>query len=187
MKHYIEKRGYKWGKVRDGNNVVIDIECRNRLDVGPSHRCARMICECDRILALGLAHTHAFWNITYHARWTPLTPSDPGFFDKGQDCVTNGGNFRQDDCCGAYGSASTVMDNFVGTWPFRPYMRRPYATSNPTNGCCQDVFIYDVANQECCIAADDSVSITAPGDCVAAGGATVDPDTKNEFDYSKKK
>jgi hypothetical protein len=181
-----EKRGYKWGKVRDANNIVIDLECKNDPTIGSSHRCARYICECDRILAIGLSHVHADWNITYHARWTPLTPSDAGFFDKGQDCVVTGGNFRQDDCCGAYGSASTTMTNAVGSYPLSPSMRRPYATTNPTNGCCQDVFIFDVANQECCIAADTTVSVTSPGDCVAAGGSTVNPDSKNDFSYSKK-
>jgi hypothetical protein len=181
-----EKRGYKWGKIRDANNIVIDLECKNDVSVGSSHRCARYICECDRILAVGLSHVHAVWNITYHARWTPLTPSDAGFFDKGQDCVVTGGNFRQDDCCGAYGSASTVMQQALGSYPFSPNMRRPYATTNPTNGCCQDVFVYDTANQECCIAADSSVSVTNPGDCVANGGATQLPDSKNDFSYSKK-
>jgi hypothetical protein len=176
-----EKRGYKWQKVRDANNIPIDLQCMNDPTVGSSHRCARYICECDRILALGLSVTYASWNITFHARWTPLSPSDPGFFDKGQDCVVSGGDYRQDDCCGAYGTASTtvVLD---GTCPFAISMRRPYATTNPRNGCCQDVFVYDVVNQECCIADDSTVSVTGTGDCV---GTVAPADERSDFSYAK--
>lgn len=181
-----EKRGYRWSKIKDGNNIPIDLQCDNIASVGSSHRCARYICECDRILAVGLSTVHSVWNITYHARWTPLAPGDPGFFDKGTDCITGGGTFRQDDCCGAYGSASTTMTNAVGTYPLSPSMRRPYATTNPNNGCCQDVFVYDTTNDECCIAADDSVSVLSAGACVGAGGTVVDPDAENDFSYSKK-
>jgi hypothetical protein len=130
---------------------------------------------------VGLSVTFASWNITFHARWTPLTPSDPGFFDKGQDCVVSGGDYRQDDCCGAYGTASTtvVLD---GTYPFAISMRRPYATTNPRNGCCQDVFVYDVVNQECCIADDSTVSVTGTGDCV---GTVAPADERSDFSYAK--
>lgn len=177
-----EKRGYKWQKVKDGNNIPIDLQCMNDGSIGSSHRCARYICECDRILAVGLSHVHAVWNITYHARWTPLTPSDPGFFDKGSDCPTSPGDFRQDDCCGAYGTSWTnlVLD---GSYPFAVDMRRPYASTNPFNGCCQDVYLFNTNTQECCIAADDSVSVTEAGECV---GSTVLADEIDDFSYAKK-
>lgn len=184
-----EKRGYKWMKIKDGNNIPIDLQCMNNPLTGPSHRCARFICECDRILAVGLMHVYAVWNITYHARWTPLSPGDPGFFDKGTDCVVGGGDFRQDDCCGAYGSASAPSMVAVGAYPFKPYTRRPYSTLNPANGCCQDVWIYSSTDQECCINADDSsVSVQDTGACVGscANCAVVPADAIDDFSYGKK-
>merc|ERR1712019_99022 len=44
-----EKRGYKWGKTYDSNGQQIDVRCKNNHNDGPSHRCARFVCECDRI------------------------------------------------------------------------------------------------------------------------------------------
>jgi hypothetical protein len=74
-----EKRGYKWKKIKELTAPfdAYDVQCMNDHTIGPSHRCARYTCECDRILAVGLAEVYAVWNITFHARWTPLQPSDP--------------------------------------------------------------------------------------------------------------
>merc|ERR1711990_222404 len=46
-----EKRGYKWRRSFDGQGEQIDIRCQNNHNDGPSHRCARFVCECDRVLA----------------------------------------------------------------------------------------------------------------------------------------
>jgi len=154
-----EKRGYKWGKVRDANNTAIDVMCKNNHNEGPAHRCARFTCECDRVLAIGLATVYADWNITFHARWTPLAPSDPGYFSKETDCITIAGQYTQDQCCGAYGAAThdvhQMSNAHTGQYPLKPYPRRPYSTQNPSNGCCQDAAIYDINNQECCVLPDN--------------------------------
>jgi len=73
--------------------------------------------------------------------------------------MTVSGDYRQDSCCGAYGSATHDAAQIAGppgtSFPIKPYSRRPYASTNPTNGCCQDAAIYNTATQECCILPDD--------------------------------
>jgi hypothetical protein len=126
------------------------------------------------------------WNITYHARWTPLQPDDPDYFNKENDCVITGGDYRQDACCGAYGSSTVdvagISNTGTGTYPLKPYSRRPYATENPGNGCCQDAAIYSLDTQECCI---DSgvVTIAVKNACT---GTVADPDEIGDFGYGKK-
>jgi hypothetical protein len=182
-----EKRGYKWTKVKNvDTGEAYDVECLNDWTIGPSHRCARYTCECDRILAVGLKEVYAVWNITYHARWTPLQPDDPDYFNKENDCVITGGDYRQDACCGAYGSSTVdvagISNTGTGVYPLKPYSRRPYATENPGNGCCQDAAIYSLDTQECCI---DSgvVTIAVKNACT---GTVADPDEIGDFGYGKK-
>jgi hypothetical protein len=158
-----EKRGYKWGKSYDSAGVQIDIRCKNNHNNGPSHRCARFVCECDRILAVGLKHVWMHWERRYHARWTTLKPNDTDYWSKEDGCATISGDYRQDACCGSYGAAThdvhQMSNAHTGNYPIKPYSRRPYATTNPNNGCCQDAAIFDTANQECCILPDDTHAI----------------------------
>merc|ERR1712150_262663 len=106
-------------------------------------------CECDRVLAMGLGQTHGFWNESHHARW--------GGFDREASCETDCvGCIPQDDCCGAYGSASTDSPN--------PMTRRPYASTNPNSGCCVD---------------GASVLVTDAGTCP---GSVMGPDEIDDFD-----
>jgi hypothetical protein len=157
-----EKRGYKWGKSYDDVGNQVDVRCKNNHNDGPSHRCARFVCECDRILAVGLSHVWMYWNQTFHARWSTLNPGDPGYFAKEDDCITVTGDYRQDACCGAYGAATHDVHQQAGNpgaFPIKPYSRRPYASTNPNNGCCQDAAIFDTTNQECCILPDDTHAI----------------------------
>lgn len=140
------------------------------------------------ILAVGLAEVYHVWNITYHARWTPLQPEHPDYFNKENDCIISGGDYRQDSCCGAYGSATVdvhgISNAGTGEYPLRPYSRRPYATTNPGNGCCQDAAIYNTLEQECCIDdGDSSVSVTNSNECT---GTVVPPDAAGDFGYAKK-
>lgn len=176
-----EKRGYKWGKSYDDAGQQVDIRCKNNHNEGPSHRCARFVCECDRILAVGLAQTYMYWNITFHARWSTLQPGDPGYFAKEDDCITVTGDYRQDACCGAYGAAThdvhQMSNAHTGQYPIKPYSRRPYASTNPNNGCCQDAAIFDTANQECCILPDDTHAIHH--DKHYANGTLIDAATFN--------
>jgi hypothetical protein len=158
-----EKRSYRWGRVKDNAGVTYDLACKDNPDKGPNHRCKRYTCECDRVLAMGLGQTHGFWNESHHARW--------GGFDREASCETDCvGCIPQDDCCGAYGSASTDSPN--------PLTRRPYASTNPNSGCCQDVFYYNTIAQECCVDGT-SVSVTDQGTCP---GTVVDPDEIDDFD-----
>lgn len=83
------------------------------------------------------------------------------------------------------GTASTDLMVLDGSYPFSVNMRRPYSTTNPTNGCCQDVFLYNVVTQECCVADDGDVSIEEVGNCVAPSEVEA-PDSVNDFNYSKK-
>merc|ERR1712178_38316 len=176
-----EKRGYKWGKTYDSQGQQIDVRCKNDHTQGPSHRCARFVCECDRILAVGLSQVYSYWNITYHARWTPLTPNDPGYFVKEDDCITVSGEYRQDACCGSYGAAThdvhQMSNAHQGKYPIKPYSRRPYARTTPTNGCCQDAAIFDTTNQECFILPDDYHAIHH--DKHYANGTLIDAATFN--------
>lgn len=160
-----EKRSYRWGRLRDSNGVTYDLECRDDHTRGAAHRCKRYTCECDRVLAIGLGHTHWYWNESHHARW--------GGFDREASCETDCiGCIPQDDCCGAYGSASTATAN--------PMTRRPYASTNPNSGCCQDVFYYNTVSQECCIDGS-TVSVTDFSTCP---GTAVGPDAIDDFDDS---
>jgi len=142
--------GYKWKKIYT-SGVHTDIDCRNDPNIGANHRCSRYVCECDRILAVGLATYWMFWNISLHARW--------GSFSRATECFPNNGQYRQDDCCGCYGTASAP-----DTWNCPT--RRPYSTLNPATGCCQDFFMYDTTNKQCCF--DDEGA--------AAGDFTITPD-----------
>lgn len=169
-----EKRGYRWGPHTTTMGVVYDVYCKDDATIGPTHRCKRYTCECDRVLAVGLAATWAVWNESFHARW--------GSFDREANCESDCGQncYPQDDCCGAYGSASSSL-SYATT-------RRPYATTNPSSGCCQDVFYYDVNTHVCCVADDGTVTVEEDGSCV---GTEVDPDQVDDFDqnypgYSKK-
>jgi len=158
-----EKRSYRWGRVKDNAGVTYDLECKDNPDKGPNHRCKRYTCECDRVLAMGLGQTHQFWNESHHARW--------GGFDREASCETDCvGCIPQDDCCGAYGSASTDSPN--------PMTRRPYASTNPNSGCCQDVFYYNTIAQECCVDGA-SVLVTDAGTCP---GSVMGPDEIDDFD-----
>jgi hypothetical protein len=169
-----EARAYRWGRILDGSGIPIDIVCKDNHEIGPTHRCKRYTCECDRVLAVGLMHVHWYWNVSHHARW--------GDFDREQECFA--GCFArvcrpQDDCCGAYGTASTNAVN--------PQVRRPYATTNPNTGCCQDVYFFDVENKECCFF-NDVVSVVAITTCE---GTVFPPDEIDDFSadfpgYSKK-
>merc|ERR1711972_329568 len=82
------------------------------------------------------SHVWDEWNITYHARWTPLSPGDPNYFVKENDCITVSGEYRQDACCGSYGAAThdvhQMSNAHQGKYPIKPYSRRPYASTNPT-------------------------------------------------------
>lgn len=158
-----EKRSYRWGRVKDGFGVTYDLMCKDNPDQGPNHRCKRYTCECDRVLAMGLGATHMFWNESHHARW--------GGFDREASCETDCvGCIPQDDCCGAYGAASTDSPN--------PMTRRPYASTNPNSGCCQDVFYYNTIAQDCCVDGA-TVSVVDQGTCP---GTVVDPDEIDDFD-----
>lgn len=165
-----EKRSYRWGKIRDSNNDVIDTECKDDPEDSVIHRCKRYTCECDRVLAIGLGQTHWYWNQSHHARW--------GGFDREASCETDCvGCKPQDDCCGAYGSASTSFTHLTVT-------RRPYASTSTTSGCCQDVFYYNMLAQECCVevsGSDTTVTVTDAGTCA---GSTIGPDTVAEFDHT---
>merc|ERR1712110_42755 len=156
-----DKVGYMWARnyVAD---VVVDVTCKNDPSINANHRCARYTCECDRILAVGFGLYHWRWNINFHARW--------GSFDRMANCFPRTGNYRQDACCGGYGTASDEWG--------QPYvsMRRPYATTNPSTACCQEVYYYDFLSQESCLDSNGDYGITAIGDCVSAGGSTVAPD-----------
>lgn len=179
-----EKRGYKWGRSFDSEGNQIDIRCKNNHNDGPSHRCARFVCECDRVLAVGLSHVWMYWERRYHARWTRLKPGDEGFWSKDEDgCPTVDGLYRQDACCGAYGAAThdvhQMSNAHTGKYPIKPYSRRPYATSNPNNGCCQDAAIYDITNQECCVLADDYHAIHP--DKHYANGTLIDDGSYGNF------
>jgi len=140
--------GYNWGRVPAGCNhdTCTDVTCVNNPETSTNARCRRFICECDRILALGIRAYHSVWNQSYHARWS--TSDDyGGIFVREDRCFPGGGTYRQDDCCGAYGTWSDPDGLGIPS-------RRPYATTNPATGCCQDVYMYDTTNEECCL--DDS-------------------------------
>jgi len=145
-----EKRGYQWARNRV-NGVTVDVTCKNDPAVNVNHRCARYLCECDRILAVGLGMFHWHWNISFHARW--------GSFDRLANCFPGGGDYRQDACCGGYGTATDYWGN-----PNVGY-RRPYASSNPATACCQDVYYYDFLNQDCCLNSNNDVEIVDKGTC----------------------
>jgi len=172
-----ETRHYRWGRILDGGGIPYDIKCKDNYNIGPTHRCKRYTCECDRVLAVGLASVHWYWNVSMHARWGDFDREAscfPGCRDDPTDCLP------QDDCCGAYGSASTDMAN--------PITRRPYATTNPDSGCCQDVYFYDVNTKECCYDAPDTVTVVPIGDCL---GTVMPEDEIDDFGplfpgYSKK-
>lgn len=158
-----EKRAYRWGRVRDNNGVTYDLSCKDNHERGPVHRCKRYTCECDRVLAMGLHYTHWYWNESHHARW--------GGFDREASCANECTDCApQNDCCGAYGAASTEIAN--------PLTRRPYSTDKPNAGCCQDVYYYNTQSQECCIQ-DDNVSVEEVGTCQ---GSVIDPDEVDDFD-----
>jgi len=157
-----EKRAYRWGQIRDGNGVTYDLKCKDDYTKGPNHRCKRYTCECDRVLAVGLGATWDRWNESYHARW--------GGFDREANCEVNCvGCLPQDDCCGAYGSASTDLAAIT---------RRPYASSSPSSGCCGDVFYYSTVNQECCL---DNGDLTVV-DLNTCAGEVKAPDAVDDFD-----
>lgn len=156
-----DKVGYMWAR-NYVNDVVVDVTCKNDPTINSNHRCARYVCECDRILAVGFGLYHWRWNINFHARW--------GSFDRMANCFPRNGNYRQDACCGGYGTASDEWGQS------HVAMRRPYATTNPSTACCQDVFYYDFLSEECCLDSNGDYGITAIGDCVSAGGSTVAPD-----------
>lgn len=158
-----EKRSYRWGKIRDEDNNVVDVECKDDVTKGVVHRCKRYTCECDKVLAVGLGQTHMYHNDSHHARW--------GGFDREASCETDCvGCKPQDDCCGAYGSASTEFTHLTVT-------RRPYASTSTTAGCCQDVFYYNLLAQECCVDGS-TVTVTDAGTCP---GSTIDPDQIDDF------
>jgi len=160
-----EARAYRWGQRRDQNGVTYDLACKDQVDKGPNHRCKRYTCECDRVLAIGLGNTWMLWNESYHARW--------GGFDREANCETDCvGCLPQDDCCGAYGEASTGYQNTV--------TRRPYASTSTTSGCCGDVYYYSTVNDECCMDGNGDLSIVAKNSCLSPD-TVVDPDTINEF------
>jgi len=177
-----EARAYRWKRLLDGNGIPYDIECLDNYLIGPTHRCKRWTCECDRVLSIGLMHTHWVWNESFHARW--------GGFDREGECesdCTNADNcYPPDDCCGAYGSASTDQVDAIS--------RRPYATTNPNLACCQDVFFFNPAVKECCL--DDStdppvISVVDINTCNGADQTKLDPDEIEDFNedfpgYSKK-
>lgn len=163
-------RGYQWARNKV-LGVVVDVTCKNTMTT-QTKRCARYTCECDRILAVGLGNFHWYWNISYHARW--------GNFDRQASCFPNPGQYRQDDCCGGYGAASPYWGDI---WiPFR----RPYATTNPTTACCQDVYYYDYVNTECCLDSSSDVIIVPKNECVSNHGGSVLPaDDVDDFKYTK--
>lgn len=165
-----EARAYRWSRILDSNGIPYDIECKDNHLIGPTHRCKRYTCECDRVLAVGLMHTHWVWNESFHARW--------GGFDREayceNGCSAEGPCYPQDDCCGAYGAASTDV---AGT-----LSRRPYATTNVDVGCCQDVYFYDLNLKDCCLDSDGEVKIVDVGACNGAGQLRLDPDEIEDFD-----
>lgn len=146
----VETRGYQWARNRV-NGVTVDVTCKNDPTINQNHRCARYLCECDRILAVGLGMFHWHWNISFHARW--------GAFDRLANCIPGGGDYRQDACCGGYGTATQYWGQ-----PQVAY-RRPYASSNPATACCQDVYYYDFLNQDCCLNSLNQVTIVDKGTC----------------------
>jgi len=161
-----EARAYRWGRERF-NGIPIDLKCKDEPDTGPTHRCKRYTCECDRVLAIGLGAFHWVWNESYHSRW--------GDFNRETQCPTGctGGSCPPvDDCCGAYGSASTDLPAVT---------RRPYY-SQGTQHCCQDVFFFDNVNKVCCDVGG-TISVTEHGLCA---GSTLDPDAVDDFTYAKK-
>merc|ERR1712187_475660 len=111
----------------------------------------------------GLGNTWMLWNESYHARW--------GGFDREANCETDCvGCLPQDDCCGAYGEASTGYQNTI--------TRRPYSSTSTTSGCCGDVFYYSTINDECCMDQNGDLSIVAKNSCV---DTVVDPDEIDDF------
>lgn len=178
-----EERAYRWGRVRDGDGIVVDLRCKDCDDTdesstqhidncGPTHRCKRYACECDRVLAVGLSQTHWYWNESHHSRWGDFNREEE-CYQPCEDCIP------VDDCCGAYGSASTDVAD--------PVIRRPYATASSAS-CCQDVYFYDSSTKECCNQ-DGAISIESSGDCAAAGGVVLPKDELDDFGpdlYAKK-
>lgn len=163
-----EARAYRWGRIRV-NGIPVDLQCKDNPDIGPTHRCKRYTCECDRVLAIGLGQVHWYWNESFHSRW--------GEFDREAECPTGcpgGGCEPVDDCCGAYGTASTSI-------PDTP-TRRPYYTGGALH-CCQDVFFFDNINKKCCDDGSGNISLEDPGNC---SGPTLDPDLVDDFSYAKK-
>jgi hypothetical protein len=174
-----EALGYSWGRIPAGCNhdSCQDIECKNNPETNQNARCRRFICECDRLIALGIRAYHTYWNQSYHARWS--TADDyGGIFVREDRCFPSGGQYRQDDCCGAYGTWSDPDGVGIPS-------RRPYATTNPATGCCQDVYMFDTTNQECCL--DDSdpnhviVKITQVGDGECDPSNVVAADAVDDF------
>jgi len=154
-------QSYAWGRVKD-NGVIVDVTCLNDPNNSNKAKCARYVCECDRILATGFALYHWVHNNSLHI-W--------GNFDRLANCFPRGGSYKQDACCGAYGTSS---DEFNAN-KFRVGYRRPYSTLNPSTACCNDVFYYNYTEEECCNVSGD-LSIVPIGDCAGAGGSTVQPD-----------
>jgi len=156
-------QSYAWGRVKDpSTGVIVDVTCLNNPNNSNKAKCARYVCECDRILATGFALYHWVHNNSLHI-W--------GNFDRLANCFPRGGSYKQDACCGAYGTAS---DDFNAN-KFRVGYRRPYSTLNPSVACCNDVFYYNYTEEECCDVSGD-LTIVPIGDCAGAGGSTVAPD-----------
>jgi len=154
-------QSYAWGRVKT-NGVIVDVTCLNDPANSNKAKCARYVCECDRILATGFAMYHWVHNNSLHI-W--------GNFDRLANCFPRGGSYKQDACCGAYGTASEEFND----GKFRVGYRRPYSTLNPSVACCNDVFYYNYTEEECCDNAGD-ITIVGTGECAGLGGSTVAPD-----------
>jgi len=167
-----EARAYRWGRIRF-EGIPVDLECKDKPETGPTHRCKRYTCECDRVLAMGLSEVHWYWNESFHSRW--------GDFNREEECFTGCNNDGSgcppvDDCCGAYGSASHPD-------PTAP-VRRPYYSGGVLK-CCQDVWFFDNVNKVCCddgLGQDDSITLVDPGNCALP---TLAPDAVDDFSYAK--